>query len=377
MVTPTLESLYGSVDNLSHFVHPEYNRRFSFMTQVEVIQLAVTVVDAIHTSGLKTIIVSESGASPLANICEVIAKKRGYNWRWVYVKFPREPITNIFSLLRYYLTGEERKNRKPQKNAAMFEGTTIEKQLKGDCLFFDEYIDSGTTLRNALQYLPLLFKDIHIQIGAYYINLNNVPLGCSVAFHLYDQTSKEHCFADGVYPFENRIDLIGYWYTITETTMKKTPFVDKKYTVENEYEVAQFIELLLSKLSNTNVIKKIKHHISNKQLQSYLTKNHLLLFVLYLLEQKVSGLRPSTELMLQLFEMYAPIWSPLPDDFHIEFVSAFEALRSEIISSQEFTEAIHSYKHIRSFLIRYIHHVMYTRHRQYVSSINNLISSYV
>ncbi|MEN9327914.1 MAG: hypothetical protein RI947_722 [Candidatus Parcubacteria bacterium] len=377
MVTPTLESLYGPVDNLSHFIHPEYNRRFSFMTQVEVVKLAVTVVDAIHKSGLNTIIVSESGASPLALICEMIAKKRGYNWQWVYVKFPRDPVTNIFPLLRYYLTAEERENRKPQKNAAMFEGTTIEKRLKGDCLFFDEYIDSGTTLRNALRYLPLLSKDIHIQIGAYYMNLDNVPSGCSVAFHLYDQTSKEQCFADGVYPFENRIDLIGYWYTITDILMKKTQFADKKYTVENEYAVAQFIEILLAKLSNTNVIKKIKQHISNDQIQSYLTMNHLLLFVLYLLEQKVSGSQPSTELMLQIFEMYAPIWSPLPDNFHIEFVSAFEALRSEISSSQEFTKTIPSYKHIRVFLMRYIHRVMYKRHRQYFSSINNLISSYV
>lgn len=379
--------LYAPVDNLSHFVHPVYNRRFSFMTEKAVLELAVKVVESLERSSIQTVIISESGAAPLARICEKIASKRGYNWQWVYVKFPREPVADLFPVLSFYLSAEEKNMKEVLLKTAcdsnnrdaitsVFEGTEIHTKLKGRCLFFDEYIDSGTTLKNALYYLPLLSKGIDLTIGAYYANLAAIPSTASVAFHLYDESSKEQCFTEGVYPFENRIDLIGYWYTWTGSVLKKTVFQEYPLESSAELSLRSFINSAITTLNNSSFHEIVTKQLIQLSLKTYLNIYHVLHYTLYLLEEK-DGTSVESDLMQQLFEMYSPIWSPLPDEYHLEFVAAFESARQQLTESDIFAKMAREYTKHRRSLLQHIHTTMFNRHRHYVSTINNLLLSYV
>ena len=69
--------LFGDVDNLSCFVHPVFHTTYRFLSDRQLIAFAQAMCDRIEQSGRKRVVVSETGASPFAWLCEQILARRG------------------------------------------------------------------------------------------------------------------------------------------------------------------------------------------------------------------------------------------------------------------------------------------------------------
>ena len=87
----SLEQLYGEVNNLKGLVHPLWQRSFQYMSDSRAIALARQITDCIVDSGRRLVVVAETGASPLGEICLKIGWQRGYQLKFVSLKIPREP----------------------------------------------------------------------------------------------------------------------------------------------------------------------------------------------------------------------------------------------------------------------------------------------
>src|SRR3989338_9112863 len=107
----TPEKLYGEVHNLTQFLHPTYRKKFRFLTDTGVVQYASRLAEKIHESGYRHIVVSETGASPLARICQRMLAQKKRSLRWKYMKFPRGSVVSILPILRSYLTKKEQRAR--------------------------------------------------------------------------------------------------------------------------------------------------------------------------------------------------------------------------------------------------------------------------
>ena len=72
-----LLQLYEEPDNLRQFKHPVYKRKFRFLTNKKVLNLAKKTSKKIINSKYDQIVVIESGSRPFAEICKkLIANKR-------------------------------------------------------------------------------------------------------------------------------------------------------------------------------------------------------------------------------------------------------------------------------------------------------------
>ena len=85
-----------------------------------------------------------------------------------------------------------------------------------DSTNFDEYIYTGTILRNFNFYAKLICKNANFKIGAYAIFVDNINNFEQIQFSLYSKSTIMEGYTKGVYPYEDRIDKIGYFYHITD-----------------------------------------------------------------------------------------------------------------------------------------------------------------
>ncbi|MFH1638354.1 MAG: hypothetical protein ABIB71_08065 [Candidatus Woesearchaeota archaeon] len=351
-----IRDLYGAVDNLECFVHPSYKRRFSFMSDDMVLDVARIMADKIKDSCYKSIVVSETGATLLANICEELV---GDNAEWTYIKFPREPVDDIFPVLNFYLTKEESeehvsgrprgealleicsnipnqallqkkrslddifkglclgsKNKWQEEVSSLFEGTRIANVLRGPFIYFDEYITSGTTLQNAETYFGYLAKSPEFKTLSYYLNTDRGRHE-RVLFSLFDRKSQLECFSKGAYPFENRIDLVGHYYN-PGRSFRKTYIQDirLKYA-EAKQETSGLLECLSRNIGSLSDV--VRKNSAIRDVASFISKEHMMRYFLFKLEDASY----TNEFLWQLFEMYAPAWYPLPIEYHIGFMNAF------------------------------------------------------
>jgi hypothetical protein len=385
---PSLEELYGEVDNLSGLVHPSWQRSFEYMDEQAAVALAEKITEAIAATGMQLVLVSQTGAHPLAEICQKIALRRGYKLVWKPVKFPREPMRNILPVLSHYLSPHEKLTRlsaravqalrynvlssslpwsqddtrlealervcgsmpeqlfaggpadlrllllgigsvrqTPFQSACsiVFEGTEIANQLAQPFIYLDEYIDSGTTFRNTLAFLRCFAPQPLLRTVSYFINLAEYKNYDPVVFTHISAPKRPEIFEAGAYPYENRIDLIGHFYRIAsgEFELFEVQRICDRFREQSERSSMSFLSQLSEIVSDCHVYDAVTACFSLPEVRKFVTRDHVLRYCLFKLEQKTGSPR-TAEFLYQLFDMYGPAWSPMPVDFHFDFWSGFE-----------------------------------------------------
>lgn len=403
-ISTELKHLYGPVNNLRPLVHPRYRQRFKFLNNQQIIALAKTLVDKITASGYSQIVVSETGANPLAYVCERIAKQRGLKIRWTYLKFPRELPDDLFSVFASLLKPKERKGRvdllrkeirsaglvvKPrplrkildevgfskqdeqQKRVAkIFVGTNIAKILSKPFLYFDEYIDSGTTLAQLQLLVNYLSSSLSYKIISYFIKEHTLQKFSSVFFSCWDLDHELKCYRSGIYPFENRLDLIGYFYCLDEKKYLKVSVSSLVKSKKSEHSnLDLFIKSVRKIISHYDLLSELRSNLSVMAVDKFMSSDHLVRYLLFSFEESPRA----REFLWLLFDMYGPIWSPLPDSYHLDFWDGFTAIQDYCISLPEYASLKKEYQKRRRFILNHIAGLCLERQTVWHKTINSLL----
>lgn len=401
-----IAEIYGEFNNLECFVHPIYKKRFKFLTIPQTVNLAKKVVTKIKESNHNIVIYPECGVSPFIDICKKIAISKKLKIKWVPIKFPRETVSDIYPILSNLLTNNERSIKKLLKEMCstipnsklqskksslehtlseviinkyqnrvleIFKGTKIEKLLSKRILYFDEYIDSGTTLRNTKYYLGYIVSNLNMDISAYVIKINNPKKYAKIKFAIYNKSSLLNAYIAGVYPFENRIDLIGYYYHLTDKEYIKIYLSDlfKEFS-SSKANSNELIASMIDDINKKDLLRFVKTKAKFSQIKDYITINHIIQYYIYLLEKKRDPNGHYQEFLNQCFEMYAPIWSPMPIEYHIDYINAFKKLDS-IIYGSNLDKIYSSYIKYRGSIFRKILKNYIKKRKQYLKNIANSI----
>lgn len=373
-----MEKLFGKVDNLTMFIHPKFNEKFEFMNEKQSIKLAQKILNEFIKTRLKNIVVIESGTSPLIAIIKKLQEFENAKINLYQIKIPRNLNFNLYEWFKTYLEKQEleetitykQKQRKRkeilkilcekvdlEKNVekekfTIYDSIKNEKQynhnqefkeiLKGTKLYeifnnqfllFDEYINAGTIIRNFNVICTLFTNKPNFKISAYCMFLDNPENYKKIAFTLYNNNTELQAYRDGAYPFENRIDLIGYYYFITENHFEKIYLEDLQQEVKDlasNTDITKFYHYLNNWITKNELLKKLKNNLQEKQVKQYVTNEDMMRFIFQYMDETIYGKNKYADFLDQVFELYAPAWSPMPISFHIDYWNAFEKIKQEI-----------------------------------------------
>ena len=228
--------------------------------------------------------------------------------------------------------------------------TTLYDIFSNQFIFFDEYILSGTVLRNFNFYAKLICKDVNYKIGAYMIFTKNIEKYKQIQFSIYSEETEIEAYKNGVYPFEDRIDIIGYFYYIDKDNYKKINVKDlaNEYD-ENENEIEKFIDKIYKFIEEYDILNLIKQKCKKEDLKEYFNKEDIVRYILKCLEENISIKSIDANFIKELFELYSPIWIPMPKEYHYEYWKTFVRIQSKI---DEFVnENLEKYKTLRKSFI--------------------------
>jgi hypothetical protein len=392
----TIKEVYGAVDNLSGFTHPVYGPG-KFMSDRTLLWLAGTLAQKIESSGIRQVIVSETGARPLAYVCEKILQQRDVSVDWTYMKFPRESVGTVYPLLMFYLTEDEKTamvsgmerqealrkaclaipsdilspGRKPldellvkmdktpphplqEKIADIMKGTKIAGALEKSFLYLDEYVDSGTTLQNAAMHFNLFVRQPDFKILSYCVHLPDTERFDKIASTIFDKDDEQDFFEAGAYPFENRIDLIGYFYLMNGQTFRKIAVDEMRASFEDEHGVdpSRILQQLKNVVRGRDLLGQFRQQFTLPEVRHVINEGHVIRQYLHTLEEESYGKSEVAEFFWQLADMYGPIWSPMPKQNHLDFFRGTELSRPLLLGVEEFEQLSHTYKTARQTIIK-------------------------
>ena len=289
-----MERLFGCVDNLNMFIHPKFNESFKFMDDKQSIELARKILNKFKESGYENVVVIESGTSPLIAIIKKLKEYKDCSFKITQIKIPRDLDFNLLEWFNIYLSEEELKelvlyneksisryealkeisnkfsledfigndkftiydsvnNLKEYNNSTedfikVLNGTKMYELFNKPFLLFDEYINAGTIIRNFNGIVRLFNMNPKFKLSAFCMFLDNPKEYEKIAFTLYDNSNELECYRNGAYPFENRIDLIGYYYYISKKDFMKVSLEELKQELE-EYDNNSEVNLFYNKLN--------------------------------------------------------------------------------------------------------------------------------
>ncbi len=430
-----LSHLYHHVDNLQCLRHPLWLRTFTYMSDRKVISLADCLTDTIIASGMKVVVVAETGASPYAEICQRILAYKGHQIIWKPVKFPREPVSSILPTVAFFLREEEKNTKlspeqirllsthglkdvafstndsrfhalekicavmpsdfyssEPvdlpellnsvgqlcqtsfQKSlSTIFSGTEIAELLKEPFIYFDEYIDSGTTFRNALTFFRCFVAQADLKTATYYISLP-APENHPKVLHTHCSVEdKPHCFDKGAYPYENRVDLIGHFYHITADTCTR---VDLSSIIEKFDNVAhgthqqchEFLHTFTRVIGRNKLFDVVSARSTLPEVRDFLKIEHIVRHCLFQLEQK-TGQPEFAEFLFQLFDMYGPAWTPMPVSFHFDFWECFRGFDKQFEQIPEYSALCEHYLECRHLILTEAAQICLSRRNEWLAEV--------
>jgi len=402
MVKLDIEHIYSKPNNLSCFVHPKFNKVFQFINIDTLINQAKKIVSIFISNNIETVFFAETGASPFVFICNELIKKQNKKIKWIPIKLPRD-IPDDISLIIQYFSGKKVDlenvkfktsdhfsknipsldlllkninhiplNGSQESLLHVLSDTSIAKALKKPIIFFDEYIDSGRTLYNVIRFLQLFNPKLEFHIVSYFTKLFDTE-GHSLILHsLFNLSREEQCYDAGVYPFENRVDLIGYFYLLDQNLYQKTYVKDfiASEDLNNSLESDFWLEMERF-LSNKMFLENIQNNCKIEDVSNFISENNLIHYLLYLLEKTISKNCKETEFLFLLFDMYGPIWSPMPDEYHIDFLQAFNANEKVLIKSNVFSKLSNYYIELRNVIIHKIAFECEKRRNNFIQSVKN------
>lgn len=360
-----MQELFGKVDNLECFTHPKFNEKFKFMNEEQSINLARKVLDKFLKSGYQQIVVIESGTSPLISIIKKLEEYKKSSLNLMQIKIPRDLDFNLYKWFETYLSEEELYSRKKslkevcdkfnledfigkekfsiydsisdnkvysQENKKFHEilkGTKLYEIFTNPFLIFDEYINAGTIIRNFNGIVRLFTDNPQFKLSAYCMFLDNPRNYEKIAFTIYDNDTELEAYRNGAYPFENRIDLIEYYYFISKDNFQKVYLKDLKTgldTLNND----KFYNLLNDKILKSNILNKLKENLEENQVKEYVSNYDIIRYLLKYLDEKIYGKNRISDFFDQVFELYAPSWSPMPVIFHLDYWNGFDKIQKDI-----------------------------------------------
>jgi hypothetical protein len=374
-----MRELFGKVDNLNMFVHPKFNESFRFMDETQSINLAKEILKRFEKSGIENIVVIESGTSPLIAIMKKLKEYQNCKFKIIQIKIPRDLNFNLLEWFNAYLS-ENEKNEEIEfegkilpryealaklcskfnlekfvgndkftiydsiKNVRDYDdsteefylvlaGTKLYEIFNKQFLLFDEYINAGTIIRNFNGIVRLFSKAPNFKLSAFCMFLDNPEKYKNIEFTLYDNSCELQCYRNGAYPFENRIDLIGYYYFITRKEFKKV-YLGELYKDLEDYkdltEIEKFYKKLNEIIDENSLLDTLKINISEEQVRKYVSNKDIIRYILKYIDKKIYGENKFADFLDQVFELYAPSWSPMPVIYHLDYWSGFEKITNEI-----------------------------------------------
>lgn len=422
-----MQELFGKVDNLEMFIHPKFNESFKFMNDKQSITLAKDILDGFINSGYEQVVVIESGTSPLISIVKKLEKYKSSNLKLMQIKIPRDLNFNLYKWFETYLSEEEldslieingQKNLRKEflkRKCAHFDlesfigiekftiydsindyknysqqnkvfhdilkGTDLYNIFTKPFLLFDEYINAGTIIRNFNGMVRLFTDNPEFKLSAYCMFLDNPKQYEKISFTLYDNSSELEAYRNGAYPFENRIDLIGYYYFISENDFQKVylkelkeeilnqcknilsneindgNFVDNENNYNNKLssvniQIKEFYRYLNKLINENSLLEILKENLEENQVKKYVTNNDIIRYLLKYLDEKMYGKNKIADFLDQVFELYAPSWSPMPVIFHLDYWNGFSKIQKEIDNVGN--EIANKYKKYRLLIIKQI-----------------------
>ena len=375
-----MKKLFGEVNNLDMFVHPKFNQKFKFMNDKQSVELAKKVLNQLIQSGFQNVVVIESGTSPLITIMKKLKEYKTAKINLFQIKIPRDLKFNLYEWFQIYLSCEELEEIIEYKEKRMKRETVLKdlcqkidleeivgkekftiydsikdnreyhnlyavefrKVLKGTNLYeilnhpflvFDEYINAGTIIRNFNIIVRLFVEQPNFQLSAYCMFLDHPEDYEKIAFTLYHNGTELECYQNGAYPFENRIDLIGYYYFITKDHFKKI-YLEELEKEANQFaqniDIIAYYQYVKNLIIENHLLEKLKVSLQEEQVQQYVTQEDVIRYIFKYIDKKIYGENLYADFLDQVFELYAPAWSPMPTIFHLDYWNGFEKIKQEI-----------------------------------------------
>lgn len=283
MVTQYLE-----VDTLTPF-----NGSYQLMSVEQQIELADHLLQ--QCKPYERILVIETGVAPLVFIMQELLKKQDQKIDFFHLKIPREMTPDQFPTLLPSF---------PQ----------LMEFISKPFLILDEYIDSGHTINLVRDFLRSIQCKDHYRLMAY-MHFCQIPeLKSLLHYACTENHSKEELFTKGVYPFENRMDYVPYFYHSSRKTSLSEFLISRKPDEKKQ-----------SLKDITPFLQKVREAIPISCVADFISINHLYLYSLYCMEK--DPLRK--QFFWNLFDMIGPFWTPLPKEYHFSYWKGFESIHAE------------------------------------------------
>ncbi|HSX17001.1 MAG TPA: hypothetical protein VLH86_02770 [Patescibacteria group bacterium] len=372
------------LDNLSAFTHPDFGQQFRYMDDREGVALAQRTLDEFAASGYESIVAIESGTSPLMQIMGKLRAFGESGLSLTQLKVPRDPDFNLLSWFEAYLPadeldeavslgGENISRRQalaaecgrftlgsmasqgefsvydsiddqqtyddtvPGRIRDVLHGTSLADTLNQPFLLFDEYINSGTVLRNFNALVRLFAARPEFKVSAYCAFVDDAARRDKISFSLYDKQTELDCYQNGAYPYENRIDLIGYYYFATANSFKKVTLASlyDELSAAPHGDPGAFYGQAMQAIQASGATEALQDALTEEQVRRYVTAHDVARFLLKHLEYATHGETKYADLLDQAFEMYAPAWSPMPVRNHLDYWNGFAAISGQITQLAE------------------------------------------
>ena len=230
--------------------------------------------------------------------------------------------------------------------------------------------------------------------------LDNFEKYGKIAFTLYNNSTELEAYRNGAYPFENRIDLIGYYYFISEDNFEKVYLKDLEKEVNKEivnksdyYEtsrntkvhkfdndnisnklyVKEFYNILTNLITKNNLLEELKQSLEENQVKNYVTHNDIIRYLLKYIDEKIYGKNKIADFLDQVFELYAPSWSPMPVIFHLDYWNGFAKIQKDIENVA--CEVLEKYKKYRLYILKEIIESLQKNNKVWKENINKFLES--
>lgn len=385
-----MKSIFGKVDNLSGFIHPKFNQEFKFMNISESIDLAKKILKEFIKTNIKNIVVIESGTSPLIKLMKLLPEYKSADINIIQIKIPRDLNFYLYGWFKEYLDeeeflsrecelkklcdefsleeliGNEKFNIYDSVNATnnyhlstkgfqeCLKGTKLSLVFNQEFLVFDEYINAGTIIRNLNGMVKLFTDNINYKLSSFCMFLDNPQSIDRIAFTLFDNSTELECYQNGAYPFENRIDLIGYYFFINEDNFMKVNLDTLKQDIQNKInncDCKNFLNYLVTLVTTHDLVNKLKSVIEIRDVRNYVDETDIVRFILKDIEEVLFGKSIYSDLYDQVYELYAPAWSPMPVVNHLDYWKSFSIIQDDIRSLYE--EIKEEYQEVRFDVMNY------------------------